>query len=76
VNLYHDKIQDQATYKTAIVEKHHGRIASFSTIVEAEQQAQDWIAEGRAEKVKMCWAEGRWWASETPKRRCASYAGY
>ena len=50
------------------VEKHHGRIASFSTIAEAEQQAQDWIAEGRAEKVKVYWTEGRWWASETPRR--------
>ncbi|MDD3654998.1 MAG: hypothetical protein PHO01_12630 [Desulfotomaculaceae bacterium] len=57
------------------VEKHHGRIASFSTIAEAEQQAQDWIAEGRAEKVKVHWAEGRWWASETPKRGGAKIAG-
>lgn len=58
MNLYHDKIQDQATYKTAIVEKHHGRIASFRNISEAKQQAQDWIAEGQAEKVKVYWTGG------------------
>ena len=49
------------------VEKHHGRIASFSTIAEAERQAQDWIAEGQAEKVRVYWTEGSWWASETPR---------
>ena len=50
------------------VEKHHGRIASFRNISEAEQQAQDWIAEGQAEKVKVYWTGGCWWASETPRR--------
>ena len=51
------------------VEKHHGRIASFRNISEAKQQAQDWIAEGKAEKVKVYWTGGRWWASETPRRK-------
>jgi hypothetical protein len=57
------------------VEKHHGRIASFRNISEAEQQAQSWLTDGRAEKVKVYWTEGRWWASETPRRGGAKIAG-